>query len=119
MLYHWIGKPEKSNARIHQIVADNFNDSPTGIPGNDDGGAMSAWLAFHMMGLYPNAGHDYYLIHEPMIGCTIMLPDGKSIYINKVNGDKIKFYLMAKNLKVGKLLISNCSKWYADSIYRW
>ena len=38
-----------------------------GLPGNDDSGAMSSWLVFHMMGLYPNAGHDYYLLHAPLV----------------------------------------------------
>lgn len=90
MLYHWIGKPEKSNARIRQIITDNYNDSPMGIPGNDDGGAMSSWLAFHMMGLYPNAGHDYYLVHEPFVNCTITLPNGKLLYINKEKGSERK-----------------------------
>lgn len=90
MLYHWIGKPEKSNARIKQIITDNYNDSQTGIPGNDDGGAMSSWLAFHMMGLYPNAGHDYYLIHEPFVNCTITLPNGKPLNINKRKGNERK-----------------------------
>ena len=32
-----------------------------------DSGAMSSWLVFHMMGLYPNAGQDYYLIHTPLL----------------------------------------------------
>ena len=27
-----------------------------------------------MMGLYPNAGQDYYLIHAPMVSCTVMRP---------------------------------------------
>ncbi len=84
MLYHWINKPEKSSARVKQIIEKNYNDSPTGIPGNDDSGAMSSWLAFHMMGLYPNAGHDYYLIHTPLIpSVTISLDNGKALTIRK------------------------------------
>ena len=51
-LYHWIGRPDLSNDQIHQIIDKNFNSSRSGIPGNDDSGAMYSWLAFHMMGLY-------------------------------------------------------------------
>ena len=88
MLYHWIGRPEKSDRRVAQIVNDNFNASPTGLPGNDDGGAMSSWLAFHMMGLYPNAGHDYYLIHTPLVpSVTINLDNGNRFSIRKETGD--------------------------------
>ena len=66
-LYHWIDRPDLTSERVHDIVHKHFNDSPTGIPGNDDSGAMSSWLAFHMMGLYPLAGEARYLLHEPML----------------------------------------------------
>ena len=81
-LYHWIGKPWRSDDRIREIITTHFNDSPMGLPGNDDSGAMSSWLAFHMTGLYPNAGQDYYLIHAPMLKeTTFHLEDGKDFTI--------------------------------------
>ena len=49
-LYHWLGKPWRSSDRIREIIAKNYNDGPVGLPGNDDSGAMSSWLAFHMIG---------------------------------------------------------------------
>ena len=82
-LYHWIGKPHLSSERIHQIIKDSYNDGAIGLPGNDDSGAMSSWLAFHMMGIYPNAGQDYYLINTPLIETTtISLPDGLEFKIS-------------------------------------
>ncbi|MBP5513545.1 MAG: GH92 family glycosyl hydrolase [Bacteroidaceae bacterium] len=66
-LYHWIGKPERSSQRIHEIITQHFDTTSKGLPGNDDGGAMSSWLAFHILGLYPLAGTDQYLIHSPFI----------------------------------------------------
>ena len=86
-LYHWIGKPWRSDDRIREIITKNFNDSPMGLPGNDDSGAMSSWLAFHMIGLYPNAGQDYYLIHAPML---------KETTFNLASGKKFK--VIARNL---------------------
>lgn len=81
-LYHWIGRPDKTSDRVLQIIRSNYNDSPSGIPGNDDSGAMSSWLAFHMLGLYPNAGHDYYLLHTPLVKeATINLQNGKKLSI--------------------------------------
>lgn len=69
-LYHWLGRPDLTSERVAAIIADNYSDKPAGLPGNDDSGAMSSWLAFHMTGLYPNAGHDYYLIHSPLVEST-------------------------------------------------
>ncbi len=52
-LYHYIARPDLSSQRIAQIVSDNFSDAPDGLPGNDDSGAMSAWLIWSMLGKYP------------------------------------------------------------------
>lgn len=76
-LYHWLGKPWRSSDRIREIIAKNYNDGPVGLPGNDDSGAMSSWLAFHMIGLYPNAGQDYYLIHTPLLTSTTFHLEGE------------------------------------------
>ena len=80
-LYHWLGRPDLTSERVRQIITDNYNDSPTGLPGNDDSGAMSSWLVFHMMGLYPNAGQDYYLLHAPLLKAyTMQLCNGNIIH---------------------------------------
>lgn len=99
-LYHWIGRPDKTSDRVRKIINEKFNDSPSGIPGNDDSGAMSSWLAFHMMGLYPNAGHDYYLIHTPLL---------KEVTINLTNGKKFVIKapkLSEKNFRVKQVLLN-------------
>lgn len=92
-LYHWIGKPYLSSDRISSIIKNNFNTSRAGLPGNDDSGAMSSWLAFHMMGLYPNAGQPYYLLNTPLIKETaIQLENGKTFKIKaKKMSDKNKY----------------------------
>ena len=93
-LYHWIGKPEKTSQQVLQIIADHFDDFPDGLPGNDDSGAMSAWLAFHQMGLYPVAGTDRYVVHAPVFKQSeIRLPNGK------------RFVIKAKGLSPSHLVI--------------
>ncbi|WP_417941129.1 GH92 family glycosyl hydrolase [Flavobacterium sp. RS13.1] len=92
-MYHWIGKPHLSSDRIRTIIKDNFNTSHEGLPGNDDSGAMSSWLAFHMMGLYPNAGQAYYLLNTPLIKeITLQLEEGKIFKIvTKKMSEKNKY----------------------------
>ena len=36
-LYHWVGRPDKSGDRIHEIIQKNYNDVSAGLPvnGND------------------------------------------------------------------------------------
>ncbi len=94
LLYHWIGKPELSSLRIHHIVDTYYNASRSGIPGNDDSGAMSSRLAFHLMGLYPNAGMPYYLITAPYLEKTILhLDNGKEFTIVAKNLSKENIYI--------------------------
>lgn len=92
-LYHWAGRPDLSGERVRQIVSHNYNSSAAGIPGNDDSGAMSSWLAFHMMGFYPNAGQDYYLLHAPLLKQSILHQDnGTDFKISTINfSDKNRF----------------------------
>jgi len=100
-LYHWIGRPDLTSDRVRQIISENYNDKPDGLPGNDDSGAMSSWLAFHMMGLYPNAGQDYYLLHAPLIPeWTMSLSNGKSLH-GVIKGKGTHFEKVTLN---GKLL---------------
>ena len=76
-LYHWLGRPDLTGERITGILAKHFNDGHEGLPGNDDSGSMSCWMNFHLMGLYPFAGQDLYLIHTPVIPSTVLhLEDG-------------------------------------------
>ncbi|POY40925.1 alpha-mannosidase [Flavobacterium alvei] len=97
-MYHWIGKPYLSSDRIRGIIKENFNTSRAGLPGNDDSGAMSSWLAFQMMGLYPNAGQAYYLLNTPLIAATtLQLEEGKN------------FKIIAKNLSDKKKYIKSAS----------
>ncbi len=103
-LYHWIGRPDLSSKRIHEIINRHYNASHSGIPGNDDSGAMSSWLAFHMMGLYPNAGQSYYLINAPYFRQTVLhLDNGKDFTITANNFSEKNMHIRSTTLN-GKVL---------------
>lgn len=122
-LYHWVGRPDLSVERINQIVHDNYDDTPNGLPGNDDSGAMSSWLVFNMMGIYPVAGQNLYLVGSPMIPAyTIHLPNGKDLkVVAKGNEWNVKSQYdeailrgtsltHQQLLKGGKLVLPDCRK---------
>ena len=99
-LYHWIGRPDLTSDRARQIITENYNDTPDGLPGNDDSGSMSSWLAFHMLGLYPNAGQSYYLLHAPLLPAwTLQLDNGKMLR-GTLKGKGTHFEKVAFNGKV-------------------
>jgi len=63
--YHYAGRPALSALRSHFYIPSSFNPTDGGLPGNDDSGAMGSFVAFSMMGLFPNPGQDVYLITPP------------------------------------------------------
>ncbi|KAK5653909.1 hypothetical protein OQA88_7834 [Cercophora sp. LCS_1] len=63
--YHYAGRPALSAKQAHVYIPSFFSPTPDGLPGNDDSGAMGAFVAFSMMGLFPNPGQDVYLIIPP------------------------------------------------------
>ncbi|KAL8294783.1 hypothetical protein RB600_000647 [Gaeumannomyces tritici] len=64
-LFHYAGRPGLSAEHAHRYIPSQFNDTVSGIPGNDDSGAMGAFSTLAMMGLYPVGGQDVYLITPP------------------------------------------------------
>ena len=65
-LYSYIGRADLSSRRVADIVLRCFSDKADGLPGNDDSGAMSAWLLWAMLGRYPVAGQGKYITIEPV-----------------------------------------------------
>lgn len=88
-LYHYAGRPSLSAQRIHTYVPRSFNSWPGGLPGNDDSGAMGAFLFFSAMGLFPVAGQDVYLISPPLFEeVSIRSPQtGKTATVRNVGFD--------------------------------
>ncbi|KAH6606104.1 glycosyl hydrolase 92 [Trichoderma cornu-damae] len=87
--YHYAGRPGLSAKQSHFYIPKFFATTPGGLPGNDDGGAMGSFVAFSMMGLFPNPGQDVYLIIPPYFeSVSIKSPiTGKTATIRNVNFD--------------------------------
>lgn len=74
-VYHYAGRPDLSVLRVHQVVYENFNTKISGIPGNDDSGAMAALLVFHILGLYPVLSSTQMLIGSPLLSSFVLSND--------------------------------------------
>lgn len=87
--YHYAGRPALSAKRAHFYIPAFFKVTPDGLPGNDDSGAMGSFVAFSMMGLFPNPGQDVYFIIPPFFSSvSITSPaTGKTATIKNINFD--------------------------------
>ncbi|TVY35885.1 putative secreted glycosidase [Lachnellula subtilissima] len=88
-LPHYAGRPGLSSELVHKYIPSYFNSTPTGLPGNDDTGAMASFSAFCMMGLFPNPGQNIYFISAPFFASiSVTSPvTGKTATIKTSNFD--------------------------------
>ncbi len=88
VLYNYAGRPDKTADIVLLLLEKAFSDTRAGIPGNDDSGAMSSWLIFSTLGLFPVAGQDIYLISTPSIpDASLTLGNGKKLRVVARNLD--------------------------------
>ena len=88
-LYHYAGRPALSAKKTHEYIPSMFNGTITGIPGNDDSGAMGTFVMWSMLGVFPNAGQNVYFIIPPYFpSISVRNPQpGKTATIRNVNFD--------------------------------
>ncbi|KAH7056959.1 glycoside hydrolase family 92 protein [Macrophomina phaseolina] len=91
--YHYAGRPALSARRSHYYIPGFFGTTFDGLPGNDDSGTMGAFVAFSMMGLFPNPGQDSVNITHPLTNRTATIrnvnfdPSYEAIYIQSATLD--------------------------------
>ncbi|QYT04720.1 GH92 alpha-1,2-mannosidase [Trichoderma simmonsii] len=88
-LFHYAGRPGLSSYYAHHYIPSQFNSGVTGIPGNDDSGAMGAFSTLTMMGLWPMGGQNVYLILPPFFP-EISIKNGltgKTATVKNINFD--------------------------------
>lgn len=67
---------------INWIRKTYFRPTPEGLPGNDDGGTLSAWYVFSALGFYPIAGTNEYILGCPQFDkIELELENGKIIRV--------------------------------------
>jgi predicted alpha-1,2-mannosidase len=84
-LYNYVGKPEKTNEKVHYILNEFYKNTPDGLIGNEDCGQMSAWYVLSCMGIYDvRPGDVLWEVNEPFIKNIKVSVDGeKPEYINQ------------------------------------
>lgn len=99
-LYNYVGAPWKTQKRIHQVIDSYFNDSYQGLPGDEDGGGMSSFVVFSMMGFFPvTPGIPMYVLGSPFFQDTqIQLGNGKTFRVKAQNFSEENKYIQSARL---------------------
>jgi predicted alpha-1,2-mannosidase len=107
-LYNYAGKPWKAQEWLRDSMERLFDSSEKGFPGDEDGGAMSAWYVFNAMGFYPvTPGVAQYSIGSPLFDkVTVSLPDGGTFTIKAEGNGPGNVYIESATLD-GKEYVHN------------
>ena len=99
-LYNYSGQPWKTQKRIRTLLHEWFRNDLMGVPGDEDGGGMSAFVVFSMMGFYPvTPGSPAYNIGSPMFTSMKMnLGNGKIFEIEAKNCSVENKYIQSATL---------------------
>jgi len=87
-LYDFAGAPEKTRAVVDRIRKIEFRPTADGLPGNDDGGTLSAWYVFAALGLYPAIpGVGGFATAEPLFDAAdVHLANGAELRVSRQVG---------------------------------
>jgi predicted alpha-1,2-mannosidase len=74
-LFALAGAPDETRRWVHWVLENEYQATPDGLAGNDDGGTLSAWYVWAALGVYPLAGTDRYVLGAPMFERVEIHPD--------------------------------------------
>lgn len=99
-LYNYAGCPWKTQKRIRDLVHQWFRNDLMGVPGDEDGGGMSAFVVLSMAGFYPvTPGLAAYNIGSPFFKeVDIRLGNGKVFRIIAKNCSEHNKYITKASL---------------------
>jgi len=80
-LFNEAGRPDRAQYWVRKIMEKKYTTGPEGIPGNDDGGTMSAWYIFSALGFYPIAGGDRYWVGSPIFRRAVVHMEGGDLVV--------------------------------------
>lgn len=99
-LYNYVGKPWKTQEKVHEILNKLYTSEADGLCGNDDAGQMSAWYVLSSLGFYSvTPGSPHYVISSPTFTeTTLNLDNGKKFTIKANNASNENIYFSSLTL---------------------
>ena len=99
-LYNYAGQPWNAQKRIRQMLKTWFRNDLMGVPGDEDGGGMSAFVVFSSLGFYPvTPGFPAYNIGSPLFTeAKVTMNKGKVFEIEAQNASDENKYIQSATL---------------------
>jgi predicted alpha-1,2-mannosidase len=108
-VYDFVGDPAGAQLQCNKLETELWTDLPSGIPGNDDGGAIDSLYIFAALGFYPEIpGVGGVVLGSPMFpSAVINLENGNTLTITGTNASPSNPYVQSMTLNG----VSSSSLW--------
>lgn len=99
-LYNYAGEPWRTQKRVRSLLKQWFRNDLMGVPGDEDGGGLTAFAVFSHLGFYPmTPGMPMYVIGAPVFErASLQLPNGKVFEVVCQNYDPNHKYIQSAKL---------------------
>lgn len=99
-LYNYAGAPWKTQKRVRQMLDTWFRSDLMGVPGDEDGGGLTAFVLYSMLGFYPvTPGEPVYAIGSPVFPeVKIHLTNGKTFTVKADGVSRSNKYIQSATL---------------------
>ena len=99
-LYNYAGAPWRTQRLVRKLIDTWFRPDLMGVPGDEDGGGLSAFVVFSMMGIYPvTPGLPIYNIGTPFFPrVTLQLSSGRTFVIEAKETSATNKYIQSAEL---------------------
>lgn len=99
-LYNYAGQSWKTQKYIRKLLNEWFRNDLMGVPGDEDGGGMSAFVVFSQLGFYPvTPGMPVYSIGSPVFETSsIQFENGKAFNVIAKNYAPENKYIQSAKL---------------------
>lgn len=106
-LYNYAGEAWRTQRRVRQLIRQWFRSDVMGVPGDEDGGGLSSFVVFSMMGFYPvTPGSGEYSISSPFFTkVKLRMENGKEIVIEAPGSSDDCKYIKSASIN-GKELVA-------------
>lgn len=99
-LYNYAGQPWRTQKRVHTLLNQWFRNDLMGIPGDEDGGGLTAFVVFSQLGFYPvTPGLPMYVIGTPTFeSAKLDIGNGKTFEVSAINYSPENKYIQSAKL---------------------
>ena len=103
-IYNWLGRPDLAASVARRGLLQLYSATPGGMPGNDDGGTMSAWAVLTSIGMSPVVpGTDVMPLGSPLFKRVQVKLKGGTLDIQAPDASRKNVYVKGLDLRGKKV----------------